>query len=326
MLKIFFNLILLCFLFSCQSVQIQKKMNQHLDLFSYAGQLNEENNSLCAYEACITLPKHWSFHSKNSQDHKEMIFKFKDNENNISGFYELIKVDFEFDYKKLSQFYANSILKNVQNIKVYSTIIDLKKAYVLTGESYKGWDIFVALVMDKKNIHVIYLSSEKDFLFQNSSLAYKIFTAFRTNSNQESSRKIKSFLNFYDQKKHWTWFNDYRNNDEKGYFVLGQIRKLPAVIGIVSTKKRKIENLYPKHEFQYEPFNAYIKIKNKFFRVKAKAEIVNNFLKVYYLLNYKKQNYVILVSILNLNNSIDPHELHKEELFKEAFLEHFYFD
>ncbi len=223
-----------------------------------------ENNRVIVFQTSLSIPEGWSFSDPDTDDPDEKFFSFSDKDEVVYGtfYYYSLDESITISSLKLAEFYAKNYFKpDYKNIKIHDTRIDGDKAEILTGmHKDNSWDRFTLLIPEGgNNFNEITLIADKDFLFQNPEIAYKIFDSYAYTKKGVNERVIKGAISFKSTNSDWRWYDD---KEESGFYVKGEINDKLILVGLSQTKYMSLDALLEGYEFDQIDFPRFSKTLN----------------------------------------------------------------
>ena len=223
-----------------------------------------EANKLIVFQSSLSIPEGWTFSDTDTDDPDEKFFSFSDINEVVYGafYYYSLDEDITISATKLADFYAKNYFKpNYKNIKIYDTRIEGDLAEIVTGShKEKGWDRFTLLIPEGgNNFNEITLIADKDYLFTNPEIAYKIFESYSYAKKGINERIIKGAISFKSTSSDWRWYDD---KEDKGFYVKGEINDKLVLVGLSQTKYMTLDALLEGYDFETIDFPRFSKTLN----------------------------------------------------------------
>jgi len=233
-------------------------------LSNYHDESYIENNKVIVFQSSLSIPEGWTFTDPDTDDPEEKLFSFSDRDEVVYGsfYYYSLDEDITISPMKLAEYYAKNYFKpNYANIKVHDTRIDGDQAEILTGtHKENGWDRFTLLIPEGgNNFNEITLITDKDFLFQNPEIAYRIFDSYAYAKKGVNERIIKGAISFKSTSSDWRWYDD---KEDLGFYVKGEIDDKLILVALSQTEYMTLEELQKGYEFDTIDFPKFIKTLN----------------------------------------------------------------
>jgi len=233
-------------------------------LTNYHDETFIDNNRVIVFQSALSIPEGWTFSDTDSDDPDEKFFSFSDRNEVVYGsfYYYSLDDDITISSSKLADFYAKNYFKpNYKNIKIYDTRIEGDKAQILTAtHKEKGWDRFTLLIPEGgNNFNEITLIADKDYLFQNPEIAYKIFESYAYAKKGINERTIKGAISFKSTSSDWRWYDD---KEDLGFYVKGEVNDKLILVGLSQTKYMTLSELLGGYDFEVIDFPRFSKTFN----------------------------------------------------------------
>lgn len=273
------------------------------------------DNYLVYKQTRLALPDGWSFLPRKDKDSKIIVFKIDDNQNNVVGdfAYWATEAESELSPEKVADFYVDVIKDEVENITVYPTRIDGKVAHIISCSVKKrGYDRFIALIVEGKNLNIITLTSDQGYLFSHKDVPFKIFNSYSFQKKGLNERINKNGISFSSSDGAIEWYSDI----EGGLILFGEFENRVFAFAMEKTTIKETSEIPSRYKFtkNIEEFPCQFTIGSKVMKGKAVGYKDNDELTLYHLVTYKGQNYIILSVISN------DHPLASTDFYKHKFI------
>lgn len=233
-------------------------------LSNYHDQSFIDANRVIVFQTGLSIPEGWTFSDTDSDDPDEKFFSFSDKNEVVYGsfYYYSLDDDITISAMKLAEFYEKNYFKpKYKNIKIYDTRIDGDKAQIMTAtHKENGWDRFTLLIPEGgNNFNEITLIADKDYLFTNPEIAYKIFESYAYAKKGVNERTIKGAISFKATTSDWRWYDD---KDDLGFYVKGEVDEKLMLIALSQTNYMTLDELLDGYDFDDIVFPRFTKTLN----------------------------------------------------------------
>jgi hypothetical protein len=235
--------------------------------------------------------------------------------------YLATEAKYELSPEKVADFYVDNIKEDVENITVYPTKIDNRAAHIISCTVKKGgYDRFIALIVEGKNLNIITLTSDQGYLFSHKDVPFKIFNSYSFQKKNLNERITNSGISFSCPDGTIEWYSDLDN----GYILFGEFEKKIFVFAVAKTTIKDTSEIPSRYEFtkNIDEFPCQFTIGSKVMKGKAVGVKSDQKLMLYHLVKYNGQNYIIS-TILPGDNPLASTDFYKHEFVVKIFSSYF---